>query len=66
MPIGDAVDVTGIILADGWRTNLYVEGGGWWELDLPFRYRKLLGHRARVRGKRSGFNLIDVKKVERI
>lgn len=64
MPIGDAVDIAGIVLRDGRRINLYVDGGGYWELQLFPSELWPLGRRVRVRGVRSGFNIIDVQNIE--
>ena len=64
MPIGKAVDLTGIVMRDGHRINLHVDGGGYWELDLLRRHLWALGRRVRVQGVRSGFNRIDVKQLD--
>ena len=45
---------------------LRADDGGEWELDLRWRHGNPVGQRARVQGKRSGFNLIDVEKLERV
>lgn len=65
VPRGDLVDETGLVLRDGHRTILRVDDGGEWDLDLLPRHGNLLGQRVRVQGRRAGFNLIDVHRVER-
>lgn len=66
MSIGHAVDVCGVMLREGRRTNLYVDGGGYWELDLLARHLRFVGQRVRVQGVRSGFNRIDVERLSTI
>ncbi len=58
------MDETGLVLRDGFRVILRVEGGGEWQLDLRFRHGMPLGRRVRVKGTRSGFNLIDVDELQ--
>ena len=64
MPIGKAVHTAGLVMRDGQRINLYLDGGGYWELDLVPNQLWVLGKRVRVRGARSGFNRIDVSKID--
>jgi len=64
--MGELLEVSGMVVADGRHTKLFVNGGGCWQLDVPFRYRKLPDGRARVRGTRSGFNRIDVETIEQL
>jgi hypothetical protein len=64
MPLGAWIDETGLVLKDGHRTILRVDDGGEWQLDLRWRHGDPVGTRVRVQGKRSGFNLIDVEKLD--
>lgn len=64
MPCGTCHDLTGILLDAGRFPVLRVDDGGEWRLDVGRRYSHLLGHRVRVRGKRSDFDMIDVERIE--
>jgi hypothetical protein len=64
MPIGDKVEETGLVLRDGRRIILRVDDGGEWELDLRRFRPDMLGRRMHVTGQRSGFNLIDVDRID--
>jgi hypothetical protein len=64
LPLGAAVDETGLVLQDGPRIILRVDDGGEWQLDLRWRHGRPLGRRVRVKGTRSGFNLIDVDELQ--
>ena len=64
MPIGAPVDETGLVYQAGHRLILRIDDGGEWELDLRSRHGLPLGRKVRVRGKRSGFNLIDVDELQ--
>jgi hypothetical protein len=64
MPLGVAVDEMGLVLRDGPRIILRVDDGGEWQLDLRSNHGQPFGRRVRVQGKRSGFNLIDVDRLE--
>lgn len=44
---------------------LELEDGGQWALDLNRSAHALVGRRVRLEGIRSGFNLIDVDRIER-
>lgn len=64
MPLGATVQEAGLVLQDGHRTILRVDDGGEWQLDLRWRHGRPLGRRVRVKGKRSGFNVIDVDELQ--
>ena len=63
MPRGSHHDVIGIVLQDGRRTILRVEGGGEWHLDSDRSFTRYLGRRVRVQGTRDGFDLLCVQTV---
>jgi hypothetical protein len=67
MPLGSCHALTGLLLEDGDRAPfvLRLDDGGEWRLDVAQSASRYLGLRVRVEGTRSGFNLIDVLKVER-
>jgi hypothetical protein len=64
MPLGTHHDVTGMLYQSGRGLELHVDGGGVWALDAPGRARKLVGQRVRVKGLRTGFDLLDVRGIE--
>lgn len=68
MPRGARHVVTGRLLdaRRGLLLLLEVDGGGEWVLDAPSRAYKLVGHRVAVEGARSGFNMLDVDRIDRI
>jgi Protein of unknown function (DUF5818) len=59
MPRGTTHTVEGLLLAGGIYPILRTDGGGQWRLDLPRGFRSLIGQRVRVRGTRSGFDMLD-------
>jgi hypothetical protein len=68
MPRGTHHDLTGVL---GWQRGILVlrqDDGAQWRLDsgvfLWFRARRLIGQHVRVVGFRSGFNALDVKRLE--
>lgn len=65
MPLGSRHDESGLLLAEGRFLILQRDDRGRWRLDAPLRAERYLGHRVRVTGVRSGFDLLDVEKVER-
>jgi len=68
MPMGSRHDETGWLNDNGGQWVLRVEGGGQWQLDVglwtAWRSRNLIGKRVRVIGKRAGFDLLDVDRIE--
>lgn len=63
MPLGEPLEIVGVLLRDGAEWVLRVDGGGRWRLDLLKQPRSLVGKPVRVRGVRGGFDLIDVDAV---
>lgn len=63
MPRGTHHTLTGLLLDHRAYPVLHVDGGGQWQLDLPGKYRWLLGRRVVVEGTRAGFDLLDVTRV---
>ncbi|KXU30640.1 MULTISPECIES: DUF5818 domain-containing protein [Sphingobium] len=70
MPYGSHHDETGWLNETSGNWSLRRDEGGRWRLDVGFwtawRSRKLIGKRVRVVGKRSGFDLLDVERIEAI
>ena len=64
MPRGTHHELEGLLLGNGLLPVLRGDGGGEWRLDLPNRYRKLIGRRLRVWGVRSDFDILDVERLE--
>jgi len=66
MPLGSEHRLTGILLNTTNGFSLDVDGGGSWRLDLrdDRKARRLLGLRVVVNGRRSGFDLLDVDRLE--
>lgn len=65
MPRGTHHQLTGLLLEARRGLVLAIDGGGEWSLDAPPSAYKLLGLRVTVKGVRSGFDLLDVEKIER-
>lgn len=67
MPKWQPIEDTGWLNENGGRV-LRRDEGGRWRLDVGFRTawrsRKLIGKRVRIIGERSGFDLLDVERVE--
>jgi len=66
VPRGTEHSLTGLLLESGLYPTLRVDDGGEWRLDIGQRYRHLLGLRVRVMGRRSGFDMLDVERIERL
>jgi hypothetical protein len=64
MPRGASVDETGLLLRDR-GLILRRDDGGTWRLDVRRLPVDLLGARVRIIGIRSGFDLVDVHRIER-
>jgi hypothetical protein len=64
MPKGTRHDETGLLLREGHFLVLQRDDGGRWRLDTARRVERLLGRRVRVQGMRSGFDLLDVCRIE--
>ncbi|WP_102959662.1 DUF5818 domain-containing protein [Mangrovicella endophytica] len=61
--MGSRRELEGLLLIDRAGWCLRADDGGHWRLDLLRPPRRLLGRRVRVRGIRSGFDLLDVTAV---
>jgi len=68
MPRGSEHRLTGILLATAAGFALEVDGGGRWRLDVRDHRvaQGLLGRRVVVNGRRGGFDLLDVDRLEAI
>jgi hypothetical protein len=64
MPRGTQHDETGLLLRDGRFLVLQRDDGGRWRLDADPAALGLLGRRVRVQGTRSGFDLLDVRRID--
>jgi hypothetical protein len=65
MPRGTHHRLTGRLLRSGQGLVLEMDDGGQWAHDAGRRAHALLGQRVTIEGTRSGFNLIDVERIER-
>lgn len=63
MPRGTHHILTGLLLDGAVFPVLSVDGGGQWRVDLPGKYRRLIGKRVAIEGTRSGFDLLDVTRA---
>lgn len=63
MPRGTHHLLTGLLLEGTIEPVLRVDDGGEWRLDLPGKYRHLIGRRVVVEGPRAGFDLLDVTRI---
>lgn len=70
MPKGQQIEEIGWLNESGGHWVLRRDGGGRWRLDVGFglawRSRKLIGQRVRLIGKRAGFDLLDVERMEAV
>lgn len=68
MPMGTRHDETGWLNDDNGQWLLRRDEGGRWRLEvgllMTWRSRKLVGKRVRIVGKRSGFDWLDVERIE--
>jgi len=64
LPKGTLHELTGVLLDNGLYPILRVRDGGEWRLDITGRYLQLLGQHVKVIGRRSGFDLLDVDRIE--
>ena len=64
MPRGTHHRLTGRLMETQRGLVLEMDDGGSFELDTNRSARKLLGMRVTLEGTRSGFNLIDVERIE--
>ncbi len=64
MPRGTHHEETGLLLREGQDIILQRDDGGRWRLDPAPKALDLLGRRVRVQGIRSGFDLLDVRRID--
>jgi len=64
MPRGTQHDETGLLLREANDFVLERDDGGRWRLDVGRRAIELVGRRVRVQGTRSGFDLLDVRRID--
>jgi hypothetical protein len=65
MPIGKPSSEQGLLLRQGGALVLQRDDGGCWRLEADGDAWRLLGARVRVEGVRSGFDRLDVRRIER-
>ena len=63
MPLGSKHDETGRLLRERGAMVLERDIGGRWRLDADPSTERMLGQRVRVEGVRSGFDLLDVRRI---
>lgn len=63
MPLGSEHVEDGLLLREGRWIVLMRDDGGRWRLDLHRRDEALVGRRVRVHAVRSGFDLLDVRRI---
>jgi Protein of unknown function (DUF5818) len=64
MPRGRRKELTGILLdSGGVYPVLRVLDGGEWRLEVPMRWRHLLGKQVAVSGLRDGFDILAVDRI---
>lgn len=63
MPMGAEHIEDGLLLREGSGIVLIRNDGGRWRLDVHPLNEALLGRRVRVHGVRSGFDLLDVRRI---
>lgn len=63
MPLGSEHIEEGLLLREGPWVVLMRDDGGRWRLDTGCSVEPLLGCRVRVHGVRSGFDLLDVRRI---
>jgi hypothetical protein len=64
MPRGTEHEESGLLLREGACLVLQRDDGGRWRLDVGRKADALLGRRVRVQGTRSGFDLLDVRRID--
>ncbi len=64
MPIGSQHRLTGMLYQARRGLELHVPDGGVWHLEAGRTAWRMIGRRVQVEGVRSGFDRLDVRKVE--
>jgi hypothetical protein len=65
MPLGTSHIEEGLLQFEKDRLVLRLDGGGCWRLSADLAAYELVGRRVRVYGLRIGFDLLDLRNVER-
>lgn len=63
MPHWTPYELTGLLVDGRPYPLLRITGGGAWRLDISGRYAHLIGQQVRVKGTRSGFDMLDVDQI---
>lgn len=63
MPLGSPHDETGLLLREGRWLTLQRGAGGRWRLDVDRGAERMFGQRVRGVGVRSGFDLLDLRRI---
>lgn len=63
--MGSRHSEAGLLLRDGLWLILQLDGGGHWRLNAPSKAEPMVGCRVTLDGVRSGFNVLDVTRIER-
>lgn len=66
MPMGSKHEETGWLQEEGGRLLLLCDEGGTWHLDAPSRFKKLIGAKVQVVGRRAEFDLLEVTIIHRL
>ncbi|HEX8445476.1 MAG TPA: DUF5818 domain-containing protein [Sphingomonas sp.] len=65
MPRGTRHCITGTLRRTRFGHALELDGGGVWQIDAPWSaVRRYCNQRVTIEGTRSGFNLLDVHRIE--
>jgi hypothetical protein len=65
MPLGTTHTQEGLLLRERGALVLQLDGGGRWRLTAAPDVYQRAGQRVRIEGVRTGFDLLDVRNVER-
>ena len=64
VPLGSFHDETGLLLRERDWLILQRDDGGRWRLEVTHKADRWAGKRVRVRGVRSGFDVLSVKRID--
>jgi hypothetical protein len=65
MPLGTTHTPEGLLLTERGALVLRLDGGGCWRLAADADVYQRVGQRVRIEGVRTGFDLLEVRSVER-
>lgn len=65
MPLGTTHAPEGLLLIERGALVLRLDGGGRWRLTADADVYQRVGQRVRIEGVRTGFDLLEVRSVER-